>query len=218
MVIAIDGPGGVGKSTVSRRIAQSLQLPYLDTGSTYRAATLAVLREGVDPSDPEAVCRVLSTADVGYEPNGPTLGGVDVSIAVRLPEVTATVSEVSSHPGLRTLIVEMQRAWVADHGGSAVVEGRDIGSVVFPNAAVKVFLTAKPAVRAARRADDSEVSGRDMATVAEELAARDHADSTREASPLRAASDAVTIDTTDLSIDDVVGRILDLVAARVEDK
>ncbi len=212
MVIAIDGPGGVGKSTVARRVAEALRLPYLDTGSTYRAATLAVLRAEVDPANEDAVEAVVESAAIGYETDRPYLGEEEVGSGARSPEVTAAVSAVSAHRRVRRNIVALQQRWVSDHGGEAVVEGRDIGTVVFPEAPVKVFLTARPEVRAARRAGDSEAGGRDLSHIADELAARDHADSTREASPLQQADDAVVLDTSVLSNHEVVARILALAA------
>jgi len=210
VVVAIDGPGGVGKSTVARRVAGRLGLPYLDTGATYRAATLRTLRAGADPGDEDAVLAALEGIEIDFEDGVVRLDGEDVTAAVRAPAVTAAVSAVSAHRRVRQRIVARQRRWVETRGGNAVVEGRDIGTVVFPGAAVKVFLTARPEVRAARRARDPVTGRRDPARVAAELAARDRADSTRPVSPLRAASDAVVIDTSDLDIDEVVDRIVAL--------
>lgn len=212
MVIAIDGPGGVGKSTVSRTVAARLGLPYLDTGSTYRAATLAVLRSGVGPDDEDGVLAVLERRDIGYGSSGVTLDGAPVAAETRSPDVTGSVSAVSAHPAVRERIVGIQRAWVAMHGGSAVVEGRDIGTVVFPKASVKVFLTARPEVRAARRAGDDEAAGATVEQIAVDLERRDRADASRTASPMRPADDAVTIDTSDRSIEEVVREVLALVA------
>ena len=213
MVIAIDGPGGVGKSTVASRVAGELGLPHLDTGATYLAATLAALDARAAIEDAGAVAAVVAAADIGYESGRTTLDGRDVTEAIRSPEVTAAVSPVSAIPEVRTLVVAVQRRWVADHGGRAVVEGRDIGTVVFPHAAVKVFLTARPEVRARRRAGDAETAGRAVRDIAAELARRDHLDSTREASPLQPAADAAIIDTSELGIDDVVAEIMGLVEA-----
>lgn len=211
MVIAIDGPGGVGKSTVARRLADRLGLPHLDTGATYRAATLRVLRSGVDPSDGAAVVEALEGMDLRIDDGTVVLDGEDVTDAIRAPEVTAAVSTVAAHPEVRSRIVALQRRWVADHGGAAVVEGRDIGTVVFPDAAVKVFLTARPEVRAARRARDAEAAGKDPGEVAAELAERDRKDAGRRVSPMRPAPDAVVVDTSDLGIDEVVAQVLELV-------
>ncbi|MGI9667938.1 MAG: (d)CMP kinase [Acidimicrobiia bacterium] len=208
MVIAIDGPGGVGKSTVSQGVSAELGLAYLDTGSTYRAATLVVLRSGVDVSNEEAILQELSLRTIDYSSNGIMLDGESIVADVRSAEVTGTVSAVSAHPKVREAIVELQRAWVADHNGDAVVEGRDIGTVVFPDAPVKVFLTASPEVRAARRAGDDEASAQSVAEIAAALRARDEADANRETSPMRAAGDAVVIDTSEMTIDEVIGRIV----------
>lgn len=211
MVIAIDGPGGAGKSTVSRHVAEKLNVPYLDTGATYRAATLAVLRVGVSPDDEKRVLSVVHQAAIGFEDGVVLLDGEDVTAEVRAPDVTASVSQVSANRGVRARIVALQRAWVADHGGKAVVEGRDIGTVVFPDATVKIFLVADPDVRAKRRSGDPEVADAGVDRVAADLAARDHADSTRETSPLTAAPDAVVVDTSRLTIAQVVDRVMELV-------
>ncbi len=210
MVIAIDGPSGVGKSTVSRAVAASLGLAYLDTGATYRAATLAVLDAGVDVYDEAAVLEELQRHSVDYDDRGVILDDESVAIKVRSDAVTANVSVVSAHRLVRSEIVDIQRRWVEDRDGDAVVEGRDIGTVVFPSALTKVFLTASPEVRAQRRAGDAEAGGRSVSDIAAELAARDEADSTRKASPLRAATDAIVIDTGDLTIEQVVEAIVAL--------
>lgn len=209
-VVAIDGPSGVGKSTVARAVAARLGLPHLDTGSTYRAATVAVLERGVDPYDPAAIGAVLESVAIGYENGVVMVDGRDVTTATRGEAVTAAVSPVAAVPEVRVRLVGGQRQWVADHGGSAVVEGRDIGTTVFPDAPVRVYLTADPEVRAARRVGDPEASGRGTAEIAAELTRRDEIDSTREASPLAAAPGATVIDTTDLTVDQVVKAVLDL--------
>jgi CMP/dCMP kinase len=211
VVVAIDGPSGVGKTTVSRAVASALGLPYLDTGAYYRMATLVTLRDGADPNSDDAVLAAIADTDIDFMDGRLLLDGQDVTIALRGEDVTAAVSVVAAHRRVREVIVDLQRSWVARNGGSAVVEGRDIGTVVFPDAAVKVFLTADPETRARRRAGDEEASGRDLDDIAAGLRARDAADSNREASPLRPADDAVTIDTTDLTVAEVVGRILNLV-------
>lgn len=208
MVIAIDGPGGVGKSTVSARTSKALGLAHLDTGSFYRAATLAVLRAGIDPEDKAAVLDVVASVSIDFAVGEVWLDNADVTEASRSDEVTAAVSAVSAIPELRADLVNRQRDWVERQGGSAVVEGRDIGTVVFPNAAVKVFLAARPEVRAARRAKDK--GDREINQIAAELRRRDSYDSQREVSPLRAADDAVVVDTSDLDIDQVVERVLEL--------
>ena len=211
MVVAIDGPSGVGKSTVSRAVADALELAYLDTGSTYRAATLAVLDAGVDVSDEEAVLGVVRAHTIDYRTSGVLLDGETVAAAIRTERVTSQVSAVSAHPRVRSEIVEIQRRWVANHGGNAVVEGRDIGTVVFPDTRHKIYLTARPEVRAARRAGDDEAGDATVAEIAAALRERDAADSSRAASPLRPAEDATIVDTSDIDIEEVVAVILETV-------
>ena len=211
VIVAIDGPSGVGKSTIARAVAGARGMHYLDTGATYRAAAVAVLDAGVDVNDGTAVIDLVSGIDIGYQHGVVTLGVADVSSRVRDADVTSAASVLSAYPEVRVDIVEIQRNWIDNHPGGAVVEGRDIGSVVFPDAAVKIFLTAEPAVRAARRAGDPEVGGRTAETVAQELAMRDHYDRTRAASPLVAADDAHIIDTSHMSIEEVVEEVLRLV-------
>lgn len=216
-VIALDGPSGSGKSTVARGVARSLGWRYVDTGSSYRAATLAVLRAGVDLSDSEAIEKVVRAAEIELRTDpdaiGTSLDGADVSADIRGPEVTAAVSAVSAVPAVRTMLVELQRrAAGAEH---AVVEGRDIATTVLPDAAVKVYLDASPEVRAQRRASDADAgvlaSGSDVrAAVAQDLARRDRLDSTRVASPLQAAPDAVHLDSSTMDAAAVVERVLDL--------
>ena len=216
-VIALDGPSGSGKSTVARGVARALGWRYVDTGATYRAATLAVLRAGVDLQDTTAVERVVRSAriELSTAPDAPgtRLGEDDVSAAIRGPEVTAAVSAVSAVAGVRAELVELQRR--AAGGGQAVVEGRDIATAVFPDAAVKVYLDASPEVRAQRRAGDADagvrVDGADVRTaVAADLARRDRLDSSRAASPLQAAPDAVHLDSSAMDADAVVRRVLEL--------
>ncbi len=211
MVVAIDGPSGVGKSTVSRAVANALNLAYLDTGSTYRAATLAALDAGVDISDEQAVLEVIRSHPIDYGAAGVLLDGVSVAQEVRTDRVTSKVSTVSAHPEVRAEIVAVQRAWVIRHGGDAVVEGRDIGTVVFPDTHHKIFLTARREVRAARRAKDDEAREATVAEISAALHARDEADSTRKVSPLRPASDATIIDTSDIGIEQVVDAVLDTI-------
>jgi cytidylate kinase len=211
VVVALDGPSGVGKSTLYRAVADALNLAYLDTGSTYRAATLAVLDADVDIGDEQAVLEVIRSHSIDYAGAGVLLDGVSVAQEVRTDRVTSNVSAVSAHPGVRAEIVAVQRAWVSRHGGDAVVEGRDIGTVVFPETRHKIFLTARPEVRAARRAGDDEAREATVAEIAAALQARDKADSTRKASPLRPASDATIIDTSDIGIEQVVDAVLDTI-------
>lgn len=214
MVIAIDGPSGVGKSTVSRAVAERLGLAYLDTGATYRAATLAVVRAGIDVDSEEAILAELSAHSIDYTDVGVLLDGEPIARDVRSEEVTSNVSAVSLHPNLRAKLVDMQRQWVDARGGEAVVEGRDIGTVVFPDAPVKIYLTASPTVRAHRRAGDHEAAGNSIEEIAAAIAARDHADSSRTTSPLRPAKDATVIDTSELSIDVVVEAIIEVARDR----
>jgi cytidylate kinase len=202
-VVAIDGPGGSGKSTVARAVATRLGLPHLDTGAMYRAVALAALRGGVDPADEAAVAAVAraSAIEVGVVV---LLDGADVTEAVRSPEVDRVVSAVAAHPPVREELVRRQREWVAARGGG-VVEGRDIGTVVLPGADLKVYLTASGAERARRRA--AEGRGAPLHEVASDLARRDRLDATRRASPLAVAADAVVIDTTGRPVEDVVEEV-----------
>ena len=219
-VIAVDGPSGSGKSTVARRVAAQLGWCYVDSGATYRAATLAVLRAGVDPADRAAVVAVVRRAriDLDTDPANPAvqLDGLDVSRDVRSPEVTGAVSAVSAVVEVRTQLVELQRR-LAGSGG-AVVEGRDIGTVVAPTAVLKIFLDASADVRAQRRAAQVDAGvqsgepGQRVSRVQADLARRDTLDSNRAVSPLTAAPDAVRIDATGLSIEQVTDRVLELAA------
>lgn len=212
-VIAMDGPSGTGKSTVARGVAARLGTRYLDTGAMYRAATLAVLRAGVDPTDGVRVTEVVerATIEVATDPAAPAvhLDGVGVDREIRSAEVTGAVSAVSAVPAVRAHLVAAQRALIED--GPIVVEGRDIGSVVWPMARPKVYLTASPEVRAQRRA--GELTGAvdsTVAAVAADIERRDHLDSTRAASPLTRAADAIVVDTTELEIDEVINRLVDM--------
>lgn len=211
MVVAIDGPSGVGKSTVSRAVADALGIAYLDTGSYYRAVTLVALRSGIDPADESGILNAIRDAEFVVVDGMLAFGGADIGSELRGPGVTAAVSEVAAHPRVRRAVVAMQREWAREHANDAVIEGRDIGTVVFPDASVKVFLTADTVTRARRRARDPEAGGTPVAELAADMRRRDAADSTREASPLRPAHDAVEIDTSDLTVAEVVKQILDLV-------
>lgn len=206
-IITVDGPAGTGKSTVSRLVALTLELPHLDTGAYYRAATLGGLRRGLDLDDGEAMAALVETSSFDQVGDRMFLDGDDVTEAIRLPDVTNTVSIVSAHPEVRRALVARQRDWVESREQRAVVEGRDIGSIVFPDAGLKIYLDASPETRARRRAGET---GQDVARVLEEQKRRDGIDSTRIASPLTVPSDAVVIDTTDLTIDEVVARIVEL--------
>lgn len=224
-VVAIDGPAGTGKSTVSGRLADAVGAQCLDTGAMYRAVTLAVLRAGVDPADAAAVAKVAATAEVRLELAAPGetgpgetvvyLDGEDVSRAIRTDEVNAAVSAVSAHRAVREKLVDLQR----EHAGGTllVVEGRDVGTVVFPDAALKVFLTATPEARADRRHRQNLAAGRESVfiEVLDSVNRRDHLDSTREVSPLRQAGDAVLVDTSEMTLDDVVAALTALVETRI---
>ena len=200
-VIAIDGPAASGKSTVARRLAERLGLEYLDTGAMYRAVTFAALRRGIDPADQEPVAQLAASVDLEVAKDHVRVDDVDATIEIRGPEVSRAVSLVAANPGVRAEMVRRQREWAADRGGG-VIEGRDIGSVVFPDAVLKVYLSARPEVRAERRA--AEVTDLDYETVAADMARRDALDQGRETAPLRQADGAVELDTSDMSVDEIV--------------
>ena len=203
-IVAIDGPSGAGKSTVARAVALALGVPTLDTGAMYRAITLAALERDVPIDDPEACGALARSVHLSVD-GAVLLDGRDVTTEIRGPDVTAAVSTVSAHPAVRTALVAHQRAWADEHDGG-VVEGRDIGSVVFPDAAVKVFLTASDEARARRRQHDEAAANRPVDL---EQVRRDRLDSTRVQSPLTAAPDALRIDTTDLQVGDIVATIVE---------
>jgi CMP/dCMP kinase len=206
-VIAIDGPAGSGKSTVARAVASRLGLEYLDTGAMYRAVTFGAMRRGIDPDDLEPVARVARDLDLRMAGDGSVVvDGVDATIEIRGPEVTRAVSIVAANPAVRKEMRRRQREWAAERGGG-VMEGRDIGTVVFPDAELKVYLDASPEVRASRRS--KEVADLAYETVAADLARRDALDQGRDDSPLQEATDAVVIDTSDLSVDEIVSAVLD---------
>jgi cytidylate kinase len=208
-VVAVDGPSGSGKSTVSRRLAAALNGSYLDTGAMYRAVTLAVLRSGVDLTDPVTIAKVASEAEIvsGTDPAAPHIAvdGENVDAEIRGPEVTGAVSAVAAVPAVRELLLQRQRAVIAASASSIVVEGRDIGQVVAPDADLKVYLTADAAERARRRSAEHAA---DVNATAEALARRDHLDSTRKTSPLQIADGAIVLDSTELGIDEVVAKLL----------
>jgi cytidylate kinase len=216
-VVALDGPSGTGKSTVARRLAIRLQARYLDTGAMYRAATLAVLEGQIDLSDSAAITRRVSAVDlrVSTDPRHieTWLDGRRVDSEIRSDAVTAAVSAVSAVAAVRGQLVSMQRALIGT--GGIIVEGRDIGTVVWPTARPKVYLTADVEVRAQRRA--SEIGSLALTEVAASIARRDQSDSGRVASPLMRADDAVELDTTYLSIDEVVQRLVDMTIAVTAD-
>lgn len=200
-VVAIDGPAGSGKSTVARALAQRLALEHLDTGAMYRAVAFAAIRRGVDPADGEPVGRLARAVDMVVEGGTVVVDGVDASVEIRGPEVTRAVSVVAANPEVRAELRRRQQEWARARGGG-VVEGRDIGTVVFPHAGLKVYLTASADVRAARRS--KEVRDLDYDTVASDLARRDALDQERDDSPLRAAEGALVVDTTGRSVADIV--------------
>lgn len=213
MIVAIDGPSGAGKSTLGRMLARSLNLLHIDTGAMYRAIALAVLDSGVSTQNANEVAAVAGRTQVALEGDPDSLqvllNGRDVSAEIRNEDVSHTASVISTIPEVRRILVERQREMGARSGG-VVLEGRDIGTVVFPNADIKFFLTAGPEARAHRRYEEDRLRERDT-TYEETLAdinARDRRDSTREDSPLAIAPDAIVIDSTELSIDEVFERML----------
>ncbi|KAA9150465.1 (d)CMP kinase [Amycolatopsis acidicola] len=222
-MIALDGPSGTGKTTVARKLAERLSAGYLDTGAMYRVITLAVLRAGTDLADSAAVAAVAGKAvfAIGTTPGRPavSLAGEDVAAEIRGPEVSHAVSPVSAVPAVRELLVARQRRIVEDvvaEVGGIVVEGRDIGTVVTPDAPLKVFLTASAEIRAARRSAQDTAAGRDT-THAAALASvdrRDKLDSSRATSPLKPAEDAVHVDTSELQIDQVLVALTELARKR----
>jgi cytidylate kinase len=209
MVIAIDGPAGAGKSTVARGVAAALGFTYLDSGAMYRSVALAALDGPGDLGDGEAMGELARSLAIGLEGDRVTLNGEDVSARIRSPEVTAAASRVSVHPQVRSAMVEQQRSLI--DAGDYVAEGRDIGTVVSPGAPLKVFLTASEEERAARRASES---GEDPAAVLASQRDRDGRDREREHGALRAAEDAVELDTTGVGIEDVVARVVALARER----
>ena len=217
--VTLDGPSGTGKSSVARAVATRLGAAYLDTGAMYRAATVAVLDAGVDPEDAEAVARTVAGAriEVGTAADAEVVevDGVDVAVRIRGPEVTRAVSPVSAVPAVRRQLVDRQRSLVAE-ADAVVVEGRDIGTVVLPDATVKVYLTAAPEARAERRALQLGLTEpAEVAALAADLRRRDEYDSSREDSPLRPARDAVVVDSTDLEQEQTVDRVVELACTAV---
>lgn len=209
-VIAIDGPAGAGKSTIARALAARLGLEYLDTGAMYRAVTVAAARRGIAVDDAELVAALAREVDIDVADGRVVVDGADATEAIRSRETTAAVSVVAANSGVRTELRGRQRTW-AERRGGGVIEGRDIGSVVFPDASLKLYLTASPRTRAERRVAEA---GGDVDEIEQAIAARDHLDSTRADSPLTEANGAVLVDTTGLGIDEVLDHILGLMGER----
>lgn len=216
VIVAIDGPSGTGKSSTSKAVAAKLGLNYLDTGAQYRAITWWMLRNGIDVEDPGAVAGAAPRPAIvsGTDPAAPTItaDGADATGPIRTAEVTAAVSAVSAVPEVRARITGLQRGIAEKAAGGIVVEGRDIGTTVLPAADLKIFLTASPEVRAARRSGElTGAAASDLAGTREALLKRDTADSSRRTSPLKKADDAVEVDTTDLTLEQVIECVVTLV-------
>jgi len=203
-VIAIDGPAGAGKSSVARLVSTATGLRYLDTGAMYRCVALAVQQTSTDPHNAEAVGAIARDAAVVIERDAVKLNGIDVTTDIRSGEINAIVSVIAAHTPVRDAMREQQRRWIHDHNGG-VVEGRDIGTVVFPDAILKVFLTASPEVRAKRRVGQT---GGDIQAVAASISERDHLDSTRIDSPLKPSKESVLVDSSNRTIEEVVAEIV----------
>jgi cytidylate kinase len=212
VVVAIDGPAGAGKSTIAKALARDLGIAYLDTGAMYRGVTFAVLRKGLSATDVDAVGRIAQTVVFVQTTDTLHVDNVDATKAIRTPEVDAAVSHIAANSVVRDEMRLRQRQWIADHNGG-VVEGRDIGSVVFPDATLKVYLVATPLVRAERRVAQH---GGDVAEIARAIAERDERDSTRADSPLRQTPDAVVVDTSNRSVDQIVADIRALLTQRLK--
>ena len=206
IIIAIDGPAGAGKSTIAKALAKKLSLRYLDTGAMYRAVTFLALERGVSLNDEQAVAKLAVDCVMDINDESVVIDQIDVTLQIRGPRVTNAVSLVATNSLVRNELRNRQREWATKFGGG-VVEGRDIGSVVFPEATIKVYLTASPLVRAKRRVAQS---GGDVVEIASEIAERDLRDSSRADSPLTKTFDAITVDTSDRTVDDVVSQIISL--------
>lgn len=220
MIVAIDGPSGTGKSSTSKAVAAQLGLSYLDTGAQYRAITWWMVTNGIDITDPSAIADVAGKAEIvsGTDPRNPTItvDGTDVGGPIRTQEVTSKVSAVSAVPEVRARITELQRSIAASAAKGIVVEGRDIGTTVLPDADLKIFLTASPEARAARRS--GELKGADVNATREALLKRDAADSSRKTSPLAKADDAVEVDTSELTLQQVIECVVTLVEEKRDAK
>lgn len=209
-VLAIDGPAGAGKSTVARLVADRLGIPFLDTGAMFRAVAVTASARGVDPADGDSVAELAGAIRIEVVGDRTTVDGADVSAAIRTADANRIVSVVARHSGVRHVLRTLQRDWMAERG-AGVVEGRDISTVVFPDACLKVFLTASARERAARRVAQS---GGDVDEVAAQILERDRLDSTRDVAPLAIAPDAVVIDSTDRTADEIVSEIASLYEER----
>jgi len=220
VIVAIDGPSGTGKSSTSKAVAAQLDLSYLDTGAQYRAITWWMVTNGIDTDDPSAIAAVAGKADIvsGTDPANPTItvDGTDVAAAIRTQEVTSKVSAVSAVPDVRARITDLQRSIAAGAEKGIVVEGRDIGTTVLPDADLKIFLTASPEARAARRS--GELKSVDVNATREALIKRDAADSSRKTSPLAKAADAAEVDTTELTLAQVIECVVTLVEEKRDAK
>ena len=215
VIVAIDGPAGAGKSTIARRLAEKLGFTYIDTGAMYRAVALWALRQGIDTRDRHRMEQLALAADIKLAQGKILLNGEDVSEAIRAPDVANGASRVAVLPGVRRALVAKQRA--IGERSSAVMEGRDIGTVVFPDADVKIFLDARPEERVRRRLVEERAKGAatDEQALAKEMDERDRRDSTRADAPLTQAEDAIYLDSTALNIDEVEEAILKIIRARV---
>ena len=207
-VIAIDGPAGAGKSTIARALAERLGLQYLDTGAMYRAITFAAMQRDLPLDDVAAIGSLARETTLEVGESGVTVDGLDATSAIRTPAVTAAVSKVAANSEVRTEMRARQQRWAAEHGGG-VIEGRDIGSVVFPDAELKLYLTASPRTRAQRRVAEA---GGDVDEIEAAIAARDHHDRNRADSPLTFADGSIVVDTTGSSIDEVLAHIAELMS------
>ena len=211
IIVAIDGPAGAGKSTIAKELAKRLGLKYLDTGAMYRAVTFAAIKTGVNLEDESAVANLCTNSVMEISDDAISINGLDATTAIRTSEITKLVSMVATNSLVRNDLRNRQRDWASKFDGG-VIEGRDIGSVVFPNATLKVYLTASPLVRAKRRVAQS---GGDVDQIAAEIAERDQRDSSRSDSPLTQTSDSVNVDTSDRSIDEVVSQLAILVQSAI---